>query len=327
MSVQKPRITIVGLGLIGASIGMALRNSETASMVIGHDKNSAASNKAKKLGAVDKTEWMLIPACEKSDLVILAIPVGAIKDTLQAIGPYLRAGCVVLDTASLKAPVLEWADELLSDQVHFVGGDPILAGTVAGQGGLEAARVDLFQNGLFCVMPSKRAGSDAIKMVTDLVSILGAKPLFHDPVEHDGLTAAVDQLPRVLALALLETTVSQPAWRELRKLAGPAFETGTHWAQPDPATVGQLCMLNRENLVRWIDAFSDSLTSIREALTEGQAEPLAKRFESALKQRSEWLQSRSEGIWDEGLRTEIPKQSLLQPLLGGLASRKSRKTP
>ena len=95
MSTNRPRITIIGLGLIGGSIGLALRASEAASAVIGHDIEPNASKKAKKLGAVDKSDWNLISACEESDLIILAIPLSGIEDTLTAIGPYLRPGCVI----------------------------------------------------------------------------------------------------------------------------------------------------------------------------------------------------------------------------------------
>ena len=101
MSKPKPNITIVGLGLIGTSMGLALRQAGVASAVIGHDKDLAVANQARKREAVDKVDWNLISACEKADLVILAVPLDAIEPTLKAIGPYLRPGCVVIDTANL----------------------------------------------------------------------------------------------------------------------------------------------------------------------------------------------------------------------------------
>lgn len=322
MSTEKPLVTIVGLGLVGASIGMALRKTDRVSAIVGHDKDSAVSAEAKKLGAVDKTDWLLLRACEKADLVILALPVAGIKETLQAIGTSLRAGCVVLDTASLKAPVLTWADEILPANVHFVGGDPILGGALPGQG---PARADLFQNVLFCLMPSQRADPAAIQLAIDLVTILGAKPLFHDPLEHDGLIAAVEQLPSLLALALLDNAVSQPMWRELRKLAGSQFETVTASAVNDPLAFSQHCLLNRDNVVRWIDSYTDSLASIRDALVQDQSEALVARWQAALMERDRWLQLRAQADWDEVPRPDLPrKQSLLQPFLGGLATRKPK---
>lgn len=326
MSASKPRISIVGLGLIGGSIGLALRQAGVASTVIGHDRDRLANNEAKKLGAVDRVEWNLISACEGSDFVILATPAGAIEETLEAIGPYLRPGCVVMDTASLKEPVLAWAAQHLPDQVHFVGGDPILSATVGGQGGLEAARADLFRGGLFCLVPAPTTDSDAVKLAADLVSLLGAKPLFLDAEEHDGLLAAVDHLPMLLALAMVETLIRQPAWRELRKVAGPALEASTQLLTPSSVEHSDLYVLNKENVVRWIDELSASLDSIRGTLVEEETEALAERFLNAQEERQKWLADHAAGEWYEGPRTEMPpRMSIMDSLVGTFWRRKPKK--
>ncbi len=326
MSASKPRISIVGLGLIGGSIGLALRQGGVASSVIGHDRDRFANSEAKKLGAVDRVEWNLISACEGSDVIILATPVGAIEATLEAIGPYLRPGCVVMDTASLKQPVLAWAAQHLPEQVHFVGGDPILSATVRGQGGLEAARADLFQGGLFCLVPPVTTDSDAVKLAADLVSLLGAKPFFLDVEEHDGLLAAVEHVPMLLALAMIETLIRQPSWRELRKVAGPAFEASTQLITPSSVGYSDLFALNRGNVVHWIDEFSASLDSIRGALGEEDKGALVDRFLTAQEERQKWLADRVTGVWDEQLRTEMPpRMSIMDTLFGALWRRKPKK--
>lgn len=326
MSTSKPRISIVGLGLIGGSIGLAVRQAGVASAVIGHDRERLVGNEAKRLGAVDQVHWNLISACEDSDLVILATPVGAIEDTLEAIAPYLRPNCVVLDTVSLKAPVMAWASEKLPEGVHFVGGNPILGAAMTGQWGLEAARADLFQRGLFCLVPSPTADADAIKLVADLVSILGARPLFLDPAEHDGLLAAVEHLPVILALAMLETVIHQPTWRELRKVAGPAFEASTQLVAANSPANSELYLLNSDNVLRWIDVLSASLDSIRKTLAEGQSEALADRFGNAVQERQKWVADRTEGQWHEGPRTEMPpRMSMLDSFFGTFWRRKPKK--
>jgi prephenate dehydrogenase len=326
MDKPKPRVAIVGLGLIGGSIGMALLQAEVTSAVVGHDKDRDANLQAKKLGAVDRTEWNLVAACEGADLIILATPVGAIADTFKAIGPYLRPDCVVVDTATLKAPVLSWAAEILPDTVHFVGGDPIVDPTSIGRGGLQAARADLFQKSLFCLVPSTTAQEGAVKLVTDLVSILGAQPFFVDAAEHDGLMAAVDHLPAILALAFFEMASSQPTWRELRKVAGPAFEASTHLPSADPAAYGDLYAANRDNIMRWIQAFSSSLTSIHQVLAENQLEELSGRFDRASQERDRWLGDRAQGFWAEGPQAEMPeKPNLLDTFLGSYWRKDRRK--
>jgi prephenate dehydrogenase len=326
MSESKPRVSIVGLGLIGSSIGMALRKAGVTSMVIGHDAGRGVAAEAKRIGAVDKTDWNLISACEEADLVILAAPVRAIEESLKVLGPELRPGCVVMDTASVKEPVMAWAAVSLPEGVPFIGGNPILSKATRGQWGVENARADLFEGGLFCLVPAQGAKPEAIELVSNMATILGAKPLYLDAAEHDGLVAAVEHLPIILALALLETVVDQPAWRELRKVAGPAFESSTQLVTGNSVTHSDLGVLNRENLVRWIDNLSASLASLREVLSEGDVEPLDDRLLHAFQERQKWLHDRGEGAWYEGPETEMPERpSLADAFFGSLFRKRPKK--
>jgi prephenate dehydrogenase len=307
-------------------MGMALRQEKLTSAVVGHDIDRAVSGKAKKSGAVDRTDWNLLSACDDSDLVILATPVDAIKPTLEAIGPELRPGCVVIDTATIKEPVLAWAASTLPEGVHFVGGDPLPGPAAAGLSGVDAARADLFENGLFCVVPSPSANEEAVKLAIDLVQILGAKPLFLDSVEHDGLVAAVGHLPSILALALMETLVHQPTWRELRKVAGSSLEAGTKLVAIDPIGQGEVSIANRDNLIRWIDTYVDSLSSIRAVLEKGEPEEMIERYQTAFKERAKWLHDWTGGGWYEGPRTEMPaRSSMLDSFVGTFWRRKPPK--
>lgn len=322
MSTPKPRIAIVGLGLVGRSLGMALRQADVASAVIGHDRDRHLRDEAKAAGAVDGTEWNLISAVEKSDIVILSEPIGALAATMQAIGPYLRPGCVVMDTAALKGVVLDWATEYLPEQVNFVGTNPILPAMT----GSEPARADLFQRSLICVVPSDTADEASVKLISDLIGILGAQPLFLDTTEHDGLLSGVEGLPRLLALALLETALQQPSWRELRRVAGPAFEASTRLGEEDAAALNLLSFSNRENLLRWIDSYSSALISLRQALAEGQA--LTERFQEAGEERRKWLVEQATGHWQDGPAPEMPpRPSLLDSLLGSSWRKRSKKEP
>jgi prephenate dehydrogenase len=325
VSASKPRISIIGLGMIGSSIGLALRQAEVTSAVIGHDVSQPVANQAKKMEAVDKVHWNLISACDKSDLIVLALPVEAVGETLGFIGPELKPNAVVFDTASLKRPVMDWADEHLADSAHFVGGDPILNRAYSESWGVEAARADLFQGGLFCLVPSPTASEAAVKLVTDLVTILGATSLFMDAGEHDGLVAGVEHLPGLLALAMLETVIDQPAWRELRKVAGPGFEAGTQLVRPNAPDDSELYLRNKDNLLRWIDALSVSLGSVRELVAGDDAEALAGRLSHALEERQKWMADRTRGDWSEGVRVEMPEpQSFMESLFGSFWRRKPK---
>lgn len=296
-------------------MGLALREAGVASAVIGHDKEMGIANQARKLEMVDRAEWNLISACEKADLIILATPVGAIEPTLKAIAPYLRPGCVVIDTATLKAPVLAWAEAILPKEAHFVGTDPIIAsqpsvGIEVQATGLKAARADLFKDALFCLVPAPQADPSAVKLATDLVAILGAKPFFLDATEHDSLLAVAEHLPAIAALALLEMAIGQPSWKEVRKVAGPPFELITRLASADPSAYSDLAMANRDNLVRWIDALSASLASLRQALAEGTHEALTERFVKAAAERDRWLNDRATGQLLETVQgSQMPSKS------------------
>jgi prephenate dehydrogenase len=326
MSTSKPVVTIVGLGLIGGSIGLALRQAGVASTIVGHDKEHSVANQAKKMGAVDRTEWNLITACEGSDLIILATPLEAIAATIKAIAPYLKAGCVVLDTAPIKEPVLAWAAEILPKTVGFVGGNPIIGASATGSSGLEAARADLFEKCLFCLVPAPDADEHAVQMAANLATLLGAKPMFYDPVEHDSLLTAVNQLPAIVALTLLEMAVNQPAWRDLRKVAGAPFETATRLAAADLSVYSDLAAANRDNLVRWIDSFSAALATVRQALVEDEPQDLVEQFEDAVNERNRWLHDRATGNWEEGPREAMPERpNMMDTFLGSFWRRGDRK--
>ena len=304
---SKPRITIVGLGFIGGSIGLALHQAEADLEIVGHDRERGAANQAKKIGAVDKTAWNLISACEDADLIVIAIPVGGIKDTLAAIGPYLKPGCLITDTASIKSPVMEWAEEILPGEVNFVGGDPIVA-NAGTEEGIDAASADLFSGAVYCLTPAAGAAPDAVRLASDFVYLLGAKPYFLDPLEHDGLMAGVDHLPFVLSTALLEIATESPSWREMRRLAGGAFENATRFVSADPATYRDACLVNSENIVRWIDACSEKMGELKETILAGDAEKLEQIFEEAMIARMRWLRAREAGDW-EGQSAEMPSMT------------------
>jgi prephenate dehydrogenase len=174
--------------------------------------------------------------------------------------------------------------------------------------------------------PASSADPAAVRLVSDLVAVLGATPLFCDALEHDGLVAAVDQLPSVLALALLETVLGKPSWRELRKLAGAAFEASSNPGSVGSAVPSELWLANRENLLRWLDEFSDWLALVRKDLIEGDGASLAKRLEAAQVERNAWLETRAKADWDERVAPEMPeKTGMTDMLFGSLWRRKPRK--
>jgi prephenate dehydrogenase len=311
-------ITIIGTGVIGTSIGLALKQQKDPMRVLGHDKDLTYAQAGVKMGAFDKAEWNLVNACEKADLIILAIPFNGIRSTLEAIAPYLKQDVVITDTTATKAPVLNWAQELLPEQAHFVGGNPIVHPSGAGH---EYATADLFQHKLYCVTPAPSANEEAVHLVVGLVSLLGAEPFFLDAVEHDGLLTAVGHLPTLVSSALVNTVAGQGSWRELRKLAGGLFEQVSSGAVGDPDAIKDSLLTNRTNLIHWLDSYTAQLNDLRNLLTtetEETSEALAVILDKAVVARRDWLAEFQKGrfVDPELVTQKIEKPSLMRQLIG-----------
>jgi len=328
MSTNQIKMTIIGTGRIGTSIGLALRKSPTSFQLIGHDRELKTAQRARERGALDQAVWNLPAACEGADIVILALPLMAIRDTLSHIAPVLKPGCLVTDTASLKLPVLDWASQFLSDEVHFVGGNPILNPALAldARTGPDAASPDLFTGGVYGLMPGANCAPEALKLASDLVTLLGATPFYPDPAEHDGLMAAIEGLPGLLSLALMRTAASSPAWREARKLADQPFSAATHLVERDPAQQRALLLLNRDNLIRYLDAVVEQLGDLRRLIVADDAEALDQVLREAGDARRLWLSDRSLGAWEPSPQVDMPSAGDLMAQLIGLGGRK-RKPP
>jgi prephenate dehydrogenase len=317
---EQIQVTIVGTGCVGTSIGLALHQAKQPLLVVGHDKEPGRANTARTMKAIDKSDWNLIGACENADLLILAIPLNAIEPTMKAAGPYLKQGSVVTDTASLKAPVVEWAAALLPPNVHFVGGDPVVTSTGSGPG---AASADLFRNSLYCITPTPSTHPDAVSLISGLAALLGGRPYYLDAAEHDGLAAGVAHLPHALALAMVRSSSRQAAWREMRKLAGGSFEQVGAAMGEDPDALADLLLANRDNLARWLDSYGAELQAIRDLLAAGEREPLAQAIDQAVVAYRQWGSDRRTMFNEASPGGEVERPDFLrQMLLGGRLGRK-----
>ena len=315
---DKVRIAIIGLRLVGASAGLALHRYHDRVTVVGHDPEPRVAAQAKSMGAVDRTEWNLINTVTDADRVIVALPVNEIRETLAVIAHDLQPGCIVLDTAGVKQIVVQWAAELLPDNVHFVGGHPIL---VVDNLDTSAARADLFERKLFCLTPDARTGDSAVRLAADLVEAMGAQPFFMDPTEHDGMAAAVEHGPAMVAGALMGAASGSAAWPDVRKLAGSQFYVSTLIAAPDGSAAASACAANREQTVRWLDAFIAELGLWRERLAASEDEALAQAFDQGLEAGRKWVQAQAAGDWSETASlAEMPSTNTFMRGLIGFGS-------
>jgi len=297
MSVQ---ITIIGLGQVGTSIGLALAEQKSIRRV-GHDKDYETARAAHKAGAVDETKINLPASVSNANVVLLCLPLSEIRDTLEFIARDLQEGTVILDTAPAKARVAEWVNELIPQGRHYVGLAPAAgAGYLHGIDlGVESARADLFKNGLFLVNAPHGTPGEAVKLAADLIELLGAQALFTDSAEADGLLASTHLLPQLAAAALLDATVDQPGWLEGRKVAARPYATATAALvyHDEVKSLGEAALANRENVLRALDAYMLSLQKLRDEIERGDDGSLTEFLDDAVNARDRWLYERTNADW------------------------------
>ena len=290
--------TIIGMGQIGTSIGLALAEHKENIYRVGHDKEIGIARKAEKMGALDRVEINIPNAVREAGVVVLALPLDQIREMLEIIAPDLKENAVVLDTAPVKQVVAGWAKELLPESTHYVGLVPVLNPIYLHEqvSGVDTAHADLFQRGMMAVVPPAGASGDAVKLATDFISLIGSEHLFFDPVEIDSLMAAVHLLPALMAAGLLNMTIDQPGWLEGRKLAGKAY-AGTTMQFDVPAALSSAALHNQEPVLRVLDGLIANLAFIREEVNKQNEEALLEYLASAQKGRARWSQERLRGNW------------------------------
>jgi prephenate dehydrogenase len=294
------QMTIIGLGQIGTSIGLGLAGQKQI-VRVGQDIEPSVVKKAEKLGAVDKVIINLVKAVKDADVVILALPVDQILDTLEFIAPELKPETVVIDTAPVKQAVVDWAARVLPEGRYYVGMTPVLNPVylMDGDWGVDAAHADLFKNGLFAIVAPSRSSSEAIRLATELAGLLGAEHMFADVAEIDGLMAATHLLPQLLAAGLSGMTIGQPGWLEGRKIAGRSFAKVTDPAvSAEPAAaLASAAVNNRLNTIRVLDTLVAKLMDMRAEIEAQDMEALEKRFEAARQGRINWWKERWNASW------------------------------
>jgi prephenate dehydrogenase len=323
------QLTILGLGQIGSSVGLALQNYQDAIIRVGHDKSREAVNLAKENDAVDRTTPTLSGAVKDADIVLLALPLHEIYPVLETIAPDLKADALVLETAPMKNTVLSWVKELLPEGIHYVGLLPVIKAEYLDEikHGPETAHDDLFEGNLMAVITSHTASEGAINKAVNFVQLLGATPYFIDPAEIDGIISMTHLMPQLLAAAMLDVSQNAPGWREGRKLAGKAYSqlTNSFGKAEIPDALAAETSFNHENTKRLINDIISCLVELRDLETTPGETELASRFQKLQKSRDTWLQERQLSPWTEPPREKIPpKESFLAPLLGFRRSRTNR---
>ena len=282
-------IAIVGLGLMGGSLGLALREGGIGRAITGYDALPGRAERAHALGAITAAAESPAAAVAGADLVVLAAPVLALRELLRAIAPHLAPRAVITDLGSAKAAVVRWARETLPDPSRFVAGHP-MAGKE--RSGIEAADAGLFAGAVWCLTPDEKTAPDALARLRALVAALGAHPLVLDPAAHDEAVAGASHLPLLAASALVLAVSTPPDWPDVARLAAGGFRDTTRVASGDPRMARDIALSNREPLLRRLDAYIAALQALRAQVAASDPE-IERAFADAKAARDDWLRTRA----------------------------------
>lgn len=271
-------VAVVGLGLLGGSIGLALGRRPGARRVVGVARDRRTIEKALAFGAIDEGTTSLEEGVREADLVVFATPVRAVPDLVRQAAPALRPGAVVTDVGSTKLELCRTVPLLLPPGVAYVGGHP-MAGSE--RTGIEAADPYLFENAVYVLTPTT-PDPEPLRRLQAFVRALGAQPLVMDAARHDRIVAAVSHLPHIVAAALV-SAVAEAAEHEpgMLALAAGGFRDTTRIASGDPAMWRDICLTNQRALLDMMEQFERALKRFRRAIAEADGEGLKARLEDA----------------------------------------------
>jgi prephenate dehydrogenase len=262
------RVAILGVGLMGGSLGMALHAHRLAQTVVGWDHDADALTLARHRGAIDVAEPDLALAVQNADAIFLAVPVGVAPDLLERIAPHVSPTALLSDLGSVKTEIVATGARLFGSR--YLGGHP-MAGSE--QSGVGAARADLFADAAWAIVPAhpEPSPSDPTpRRLLALVTALGARPLLLDAATHDRLVALVSHLPHVLAFAL-RGTVETDMERDLAlQLAGGSYRDMTRVASSDPALWRGIFQSNRDFLLAALTAYEQRLSALIQAVRDNE---------------------------------------------------------
>ncbi len=275
------RITILGVGLLGGSIGLAVKSISSDCKITGYGHRASTLKKAVEFGAIDEGQTNLREAVAGSDLVILCTPVGMFAELLRDMADGLAPGSVVTDVGSTKRSVVRMAEDLLPSNVHFVGSHP-MAGSE--KRGVEFAKTDLFQNALCILTPTARTDAHAVTKVERFWKSIGMRIARLSPHDHDRLLADISHLPHALAVCLI--AMQQEAGLDL---AGKGFLDTTRIASGDGNLWRDILLDNRDNLRGSLSRLRDQLRELEHLLEDGGREELARWLDKWASRRTELM--------------------------------------
>jgi len=272
------KVAILGVGLIGGSIGEAIKKKRLAATVIGIGHRASSIAEAHKRGAIDKGTLDAVKGVAGADLVIIATPVCLIPAAARRISRSLKKGCVVTDVGSTKAEIVRSLERILPKGVDFVGSHP-LAGSE--KRGISFAQDDLLKGSVVIMTKTKKTKASSLNRLSRFWRSLGVERVaIRSPEDHDRIVAEISHLPHIAAAALVNT-----ANEKSLEFASSGFKDTTRIAASDPAIWRDICVTNRKQIVKALERYEKNIATLKKLIKGGSAARLKKEFERSKKRR------------------------------------------
>jgi prephenate dehydrogenase len=280
------KITIIGVGLLGGSIGLAARKRRVAKEIAGYARREKTIAESEKIGALDYATTDLLAAVSNADLVILCTPLAQMRALTEQFLPALKRGTIVTDVGSVKADVVRELESLVKKAgAHFVGGHPMAGGEKMG---VLAARADLYENAVCVVTPTKNSNVAAVRKLEQFWKSLGTWTLRLDAAKHDSIVSRTSHLPHVTAAALASLVLDPKQPSSNSGLCATGFRDTTRIASGSPEMWRDIALANRKNISQSVDAFVGELKKFQAVLKKGDAKAVEKFFATAKERRDNW---------------------------------------
>lgn len=274
-------VSIIGVGLIGGSLALALKEKKLVNKIIGYGRNKQRLKEALKLGIIDSYTTFLEEASE-AELIVLATPVGLFEKIIIEMLDYLKKGTIIIDVGSVKESIVNTIETMLPIGVSFVGAHPIAG---SDKTGFEYANKDLFKKAKVIITPTENTDKSALEKVSKLWQKIGAVVELMSPEQHDKIYALVSHLPHLISFCMVNTVAEMD--KNFIKYAGSGFKDTTRIAKSSPEIWRDILMMNDKNILQCLEIFAKNLEEIKKMLSKKDSEGVKTFIEKAKNLRKE----------------------------------------
>ncbi|KJR41822.1 prephenate dehydrogenase [Candidatus Magnetoovum chiemensis] len=270
------KTAIIGVGLLGASIALALKEKKLTREIYGCGRQEERLKTACQIGIIDKYSLNYKDLCSDADLIILATPVGTFRNIVEHITPHLKNGTILSDVGSVKGSLVYEIENSMPDDAYYVGAHPI-AGSE--KSGFEAAASSLFDGANCIITPTDKTNKNALSTIKTLWETLGCNIIILSPQKHDAIFSSISHMPHIIAYALVNTIGEIDP--DFLKYSGRGFIDTTRIAMSSSNLWRDICLLNKENIITHIEIYKNNLDKLKSYIENSSSETLSEEIEKA----------------------------------------------